>query len=46
MLKYYLRLALDSFRRNWRLTLLMVVAIALGVAMTMSAYTEIGRAHV
>ena len=39
MLKYYLRLALDSFRRNWRLTLLMVVAIALGVAMTMSAYT-------
>ncbi|HEY6454365.1 MAG TPA: ABC transporter permease [Steroidobacteraceae bacterium] len=39
MLNYYFRLALVSFRRNWRLTLLMVAAIALGVAMTMTAYT-------
>ncbi|HEV2702054.1 MAG TPA: ABC transporter permease [Steroidobacteraceae bacterium] len=39
MLNYYGRLALVSFRRSWKLTLLMVVAIALGVAMTMTAYT-------
>jgi putative ABC transport system permease protein len=39
MLDYYLRLAWDSFRRTWKLTSLMVVAIALGVAMTMTAYT-------
>jgi putative ABC transport system permease protein len=39
MLKYYFRLALVGFRRDWRLTLLMVAAIALGVAMTMTAYT-------
>jgi putative ABC transport system permease protein len=39
MLNYYFRLALVSFRRNSMLTLLMVMAIALGVAMTMTAYT-------
>jgi putative ABC transport system permease protein len=39
MLNYYFRLALGGFRREWRLTVLMVVAIALGVAMTMTAYT-------
>src|SRR5665213_2425902 len=39
MLKYYFRLSFVSFRRNSMLTLLMVVAIALGVAMTMTAYT-------
>jgi putative ABC transport system permease protein len=39
MLNYYLRLALVSFRSTWKLTLLMVVAIAVGVAMTMTAYT-------
>jgi putative ABC transport system permease protein len=39
MLDYYLRLALVSFRRHWLLTALMVVAIAVGVAMTMTAYT-------
>jgi putative ABC transport system permease protein len=39
MLNYYIRLALVSIRRNSMLTLLMVLAIALGVAMTMTAYT-------
>jgi putative ABC transport system permease protein len=39
MLNYYLRIALVSFRRQWALTLLMVLAIALGVAMTMAAYS-------
>jgi hypothetical protein len=32
MLDYYFRLALVSLRRHWTLTLLIVVAIALGVA--------------
>jgi putative ABC transport system permease protein len=39
MLDYYLRLALISFRRNPMLTLLTVGAIALGVAMAMTAFT-------
>ena len=39
MLTYYFRLALISFRRNPALTALMVLAIALGVATTMTAYT-------
>lgn len=39
MLKYYSRLALLSFRRNIVLTILMVLAIGLGVAMTMTAFT-------
>lgn len=39
MVTYYLRLALISFRRNPMLTALMVVAIGLGMAMTMTAYT-------
>jgi putative ABC transport system permease protein len=37
--QYYLRLALISFRRNPVLTGLMVLAIAFGVAMTMTAFT-------
>ncbi|HEX3913426.1 MAG TPA: hypothetical protein VHW71_07965 [Steroidobacteraceae bacterium] len=39
MLNYYFRIALVSFRRHWTLTLLVVVAIAMGVALTMTAYT-------
>jgi putative ABC transport system permease protein len=39
MLDYYFRLALVSFRRHWTLTFLVVVAIAVGVALTMTAYT-------
>ncbi len=39
MLNYYFRLTWGSFRRSWKLTALMIVAIALGVAMTMTAYT-------
>jgi putative ABC transport system permease protein len=39
MLDYYFRLALVSLRRHWTLTLLIVVAIGLGVALTMTAYT-------
>src|ERR1700742_104157 len=39
MLNYYFRLALVSLRRHWTLTVLMVVAIAVGVALTMTAYT-------
>jgi putative ABC transport system permease protein len=39
MLNYYFRLALVSLGRHSSLTVLMVVAIALGVAMTMTAYT-------
>jgi hypothetical protein len=39
MLDYYFRLALVSLRRHWTLTVLMVVAIAVGVALTMTAYT-------
>jgi putative ABC transport system permease protein len=39
MLDYYFRLALVSLRRHWTLTALMVVAIAVGVALTMTAYT-------
>src|ERR1700739_3463752 len=41
MLGYYLRLALNSFRRNPGITALMVIAIALGVAvcvMTLTVY--------
>ncbi len=37
--QYYFRLALISFRRNPVLTCLMVLAIAFGVAMTMTAFT-------
>jgi putative ABC transport system permease protein len=37
--QYYFRLALISFRRNPVLTGLMVLAIAFGVAMTMTAFT-------
>ena len=36
---YYVQLALGSFRRNPVLTALMVLAIAVGVAMSMTAYT-------
>jgi putative ABC transport system permease protein len=39
MLDYCVRFALVSFRRHWTLTLLVVVAIAVGVALTMKAYT-------
>ena len=39
MLNYYFRLAFVSLRRHWTLTVLMVVAIAVGVALTMTAYT-------
>ncbi len=39
MIQYYARLALLSFRRNIVLTILMVLAIGLGVAMTMTAFT-------
>lgn len=39
MLDYYFRLAFVSLRRHWGLTLLMVAAIAVGVALTMTAYT-------
>lgn len=39
MLKYYLRLALVGIRRNPGITTLITLAIALGVALTMAAYT-------
>jgi putative ABC transport system permease protein len=39
MLDYYFRLALVSVRSHWTLTVLMVAAIAVGVALTMTAYT-------
>ena len=46
MLDYYLRLAAASFRRSWKLTALMVVAIALGVAMTMTGSIDGAVRHV
>jgi putative ABC transport system permease protein len=39
MLDYYFRLAFVSLRRHWMLTVLMVLAIAVGVALTMTAFT-------
>lgn len=39
MLDYYFRLALLSLKRNSMLTALVVLAIALGVALTMAAYS-------
>ncbi len=39
MLHYYCFLALRSLRRNFVLSLLMVLSIGLGVALTMTAYT-------
>src|SRR3546814_2063074 len=43
MFAYYLNLALRSFRRNKALTVLMVLAIALGIGASMTTLTEIGR---
>ncbi len=39
MLRYYLSLALLSLRRNFVLSILMIVSIGVGVALTMTAFT-------
>ena len=39
MLGYYVNLALRSLRRNWALTVLMVLAIALGIGTSMTTLT-------
>ena len=39
MVRYYLRLAVLSFRRNWVFTALTVAAIGVGIASTMTTLT-------
>ncbi|MGA7295882.1 MAG: ABC transporter permease [Rhodanobacteraceae bacterium] len=41
MLKYYIKLALRSMRRNWIMTALMVVAIGLGTGASMTMLTVV-----